>query len=224
MNAEFILISADHWIVIAIKNYPGHYEHDQGITSKLDGKEFFDSSFYYMYNRTYKIDYITHLINPDIKVTSLMIFINEHSFTDINTSYDIEIIQRNGVKHFIENLAPVTPLSEDLLAIFTDKLNKYHVENPEKFESLQPSDFDSLQKGIYCPHCLSFNTEVRRSYIQCKDCEATETKAATVLRHVNELKVLFHQHPKMLKTKNLYDLMNHQIPPRTIRKYIKQNQ
>ncbi|UUX35154.1 nuclease-related domain-containing protein [Fundicoccus culcitae] len=218
-QADFVLLSNFHWIVVDVKNYLGLYEYNNG-ESRLNGKSMDGDNFLSMKTRTNRIQKIANEINNNIQVTSAMIFINEHSKTNINTIFPVEIIHRNELKLYIETLNPVEPMSDGLLSVIHNKFDRYRTEYPFDYDTLLPNAFNQLQHGIYCKKCLNYQLNIHRYHIHCPHCGTTESKQSAIFRHATELKLLFHKHPEMLKTKYLCDLMGNEISSRTIRKHM----
>ena len=155
----------------------------------------------------------------NILVKAYVVFINPE-FTLYQAPRDQPIILPTQVKRFIETLNKTSSKldsEEKMLA----KLLLAHHQTKNPFTNLPIFSFGKLKKGPFCCDCHSFDVNVHKHNLVCKKCEKHEKVSSTVLRCVNEIKLLF---PEMkITTVCVYDWCGSIIGKKRIRRILLKN-
>jgi hypothetical protein len=131
-------------------------------------------------------------------IDAFLVFINPQ-FTLFQPSPNPQIILPTQVNSFIKKLYKTPSKLSDKHHKLADLLVSLHkTENP--YMRLPKYDYDTVEKGITCGSCHSFDVTVFRTKIACKDCGCQELVEVAVLRNVEELRILF---PDIRITTNL---------------------
>lgn len=107
MQIDLLAIINNHWIVVEVKNYYGHFEY-RNNECYLNGKLMSDNYFHQLDHRTQRLRHIANELNPSIEVESVMVFIDEHCDVNIQSTPSTKVIQRHQLKLYIESLAKST--------------------------------------------------------------------------------------------------------------------
>lgn len=101
-----------------------------------------------------------------------------------------------------------------------DQLVALHkVESP--YPSLPTYHYERLEKGILCPKCYSFFSEIHGSILTCGHCGCTERVESAVLRSVTELTLLFPD--QKITTKIVQDWCKIIKSEKTIRRILRKH-
>ncbi len=186
---DTLLISQDKIYPLDVKNFEGDYyvEGDKWYTSvKKDVK-----------NPVHQLDRCVILLRALLRdlgyyypLEPYLIFINPE-FHLYLTSINPSLVFHSQTNRFLKklNAMPVNlnkkhhKLAEQLVAL-------HKVESP--YPHLPDYHYEVLEKGILCPKCYSFFSDIHGSTLMCRHCGCTEGVESAVLRSVTELTLLFH--------------------------------
>lgn len=197
-ECDLVLMTNNACYIFEIKNFDGYFEYKNGECF-LNGN-LLRRNCMTQIKRTYtSLQEITHKYSSLIKVYGVLLFIGEHNHVTIDTnSSDIQIIQKNQLKRFIQNIAeeeslePVTFNPKQLITYY----EKFENNNPYSAKPIKKKKLSKLQKGIYCARCKSFNVSIHKHSIRCL-CGHIEFRDQAMLRTICELGTLtFNSHLK----------------------------
>lgn len=217
MEADMLVITESEWIVVEVKNYHGLFKYSDG-ECYINGRLMSDDQVAKMNHRVNRIRHIATEVSSEIKVVGAMVFINEHSDVRLKSGNEFEIVMRNQLKRFIQNIRERSdyPISKQRLNRVYQVLQKHQAMSPFVPKSLPLDTFADLRKGVTCKACGSFETQAKLKFIECKRCLAKELKTEAVLRTAYQLRYLYYDHPEMVTQRNVYELCGKLVSQRTI--------
>ena len=120
---------------------------------------------------------------------SYLVFVHPH-FTLYQAPQNSSIILPTQLPSLLTKISTTaTPMKRHHYQL-ADTLNNLHDLSPVS-PDLPAYSFDSLQKGIYCLHCLSYSITVKGQSCYCEKCRHRELFSNAVLRSALEFKQLF---------------------------------
>ncbi|KGM44863.1 nuclease-related domain-containing protein [Neobacillus niacini] len=183
--------------LIDVKTYEGEYCYEDGIFKTVTGSEKKDPMLQLKRCHS-ELRQLLQKYNYKFPIEAYLVFINPN-FTLFLPSQNPQIILPTQVKSFVKKLYSLPAKLSDWHHKLADLLISLHkTENP--YVRLPKYEYDTLKKGMTCAACHSFNFSVSRTKLTCKNCGFEERVEVAVMRHVEELKILF---PDIKITTNL---------------------
>lgn len=221
MQADFLIIKENQWLVIEVKNFDGKFEyknHECTINHRLMDDDIMMS----MSSKVSRLKRIASEVSAEIEVLGAMVFINEHCQVEIEQHVDFEIILRNQFKNFLKrhNDFMAMPLMPDHFNQVQKVLNRYVTKNPFQPTGLTVENFGLLRKGVTCKDCHSFDIDVLLKNVTCRHCHSKELKSDAILRSAEQLRYVFFDNAEMVTTRNVFEFTGGQISQGTIRKVL----
>lgn len=219
-ESDLTIFAGNQCRVLEIKNYTGVFEYKDGISRK-DGEDF-NTNCVFQARRAFKN--IRSIIQDDIgfdNVKGALIFIGENNEVNFHSPVDdIQIVRRHQLMRFIQQLAHEEDRSItkaiDFQAV-TEKLNAHHIENPFKSDPLTFEEMQSVQPGIVCANCASFDVKISRKFVTCK-CNHRELLHDAILRTIHEYATL--RYDQVIRRKDLFRFFNGEVSTRTLTKVL----
>lgn len=118
-----------------------------------------------------------------------VVFINPE-FTLYQAPMDKPIIFTSQINHHVKHLNALTGKLTKKHYLLAEKLVELHKEE-SPFSLLPKYDYAGLKKGIPCECCHSFFVTLEGHNVVCLNCGHREKLKNAVIRHVNEIRVLF---------------------------------
>jgi ribosomal protein S27AE len=148
------------------------------------------------------------------------VIFNNPEFTLYHAPMDQPIILPTQVNRFLKDLN-ITPskLDESHKKLAQALLSMHQVKNP--FATLPDYQYDQLKKGMHCSECGSLNTEIGDYDLVCGKCGLHERVEKAIVRHIEEIKVLFPG--KKITTQTVYDWCNGKVSRRTFLRVLKKH-
>ncbi|CAM4006199.1 nuclease-related domain-containing protein [Mesobacillus thioparans] len=156
---------------------------------------------------------LNHLVRASV------IFVNPE-FTLYQAPKDQPIILPTQVNRFLKELnSTPSKLDESHQKLAQTLLSMHHIKNP--FSTFPQYYYEQLEKGMHCRQCGSLNTDINHYDLVCAKCGTHERIEKAILRHIDEIKVLF---PEMkITTQNVFDWCNGKVSKRTFLRVLKKN-
>jgi hypothetical protein len=213
---DTLLISQDTFYVIDIKNSEGDHYIDGDLwykTPKIELKNPLDQlkrceSFFRRYLQ--KLGFTP-------KIESYLVFVNP-DFYLYQAPINLPTIFPSRVNLFLEKLnkKPVKQLDRHLK--LAEHLVASHIkESP--FTRVPEYRFEHLKKMVVCKECHSPNVVIHERSSECSDCSFAEAIDTTVLRHVEEYRLLFPD--RKLTTNDIFEWCGGRISKKVIRRILK---
>jgi hypothetical protein len=98
-------------------------------------------------------------------------------------------------------------------------ISLHQTKNP--YTELPQDHYDQMEKGIYCKTCGSFQVVSNNNHVVCGNCGGRESIEHTILRGVDEFKLLFPE--RKLTTQSIYDWCQMDLHKRTFCRALKKN-
>jgi hypothetical protein len=217
-QVDTLLISQETVYPLDVKNYEGdHY---------LDGEKWYTLSKKDMKNPLHQLSRCDTLLRPLLRelgyhypTEPYLIFVNPE-FHLYQTSKISTIIFPTQLNRFLKRLN-ARPA----------KLNKRHFKLAQQLVALHQIDppyprlpyytYELLRKGILCPQCYYFFSEIKGEILVCGKCGCKEGVEPAVLRSVTELLLLFPD--QKITTKAIHEWCRIIKSEKTIRRILSKN-
>jgi hypothetical protein len=156
---------------------------------------------------------LNHLVRASI-------VFNNPEFTLYQAPMDQPIILPTQIKRFLKELnSTPSKLDESHKKLAQTLLSLHQIKNP--FTTLPEYQYEKLEKGMHCRECGSLKTEIVYYDLVCGKCGSHERIEKAIVRHIEEIKVLF---PEMkITTQTIYEWCNAKISRRTVSRALKKN-
>lgn len=247
MFDKLLKVLPDNWLMISdllLRKNNTYFQIDSTLISHYKISLFEVKSFegdYYVENDKWYTMWETEITNPLIQVERneslfrrflqdmgmsfdveyYLIFINPE-FTLYNAPKDKRIIFPTQLTRFMKKFSSKNPQTKERHLNFAKQLVSEHITNPPPFIELPKYSYEALEKGIFCASCrqpldLTFP---KRTFL-CKKCGRVESMDASVLRSVEEYRLLFPD--RRITTKEIIDwckVVNSEV---TVRRILSQN-
>jgi hypothetical protein len=204
--------------LIDVKNYEGEYCYESGMFKTITGSEKKDPML--QLNRCHsELRQLLQKYGFNMPIDAFLVFINPE-FTLFQPTQNPQIILPTQVNSFIKRLNKMTSKLSDKHLKLADLLVSLHItENP--YVRVPKYNYETLERGMTCGTCHSFDVSVSRTRVTCNACGCEERVESAVLRNVEELRILF---PEIRLTTNLVYEWCKVIPSnKTIRRILKLN-
>ncbi|WP_428910552.1 nuclease-related domain-containing protein [Niallia sp. Krafla_26] len=154
-----------------------------------------------------------YLIDPSV------VFVNPE-FTLYQDPMNQPFVLPTQLNRFINDFNQVSSkLNEGHAKLAQTLLSLHKTKNP--FISVPDYHYDQLQKGMFCRSCKSFFVYLNNNTYICKKCGSHEKIEQAVVRHIEELRLLF---PDLkLTTPLVADWCQTDLNDRTIRRVLQRN-
>lgn len=212
LQADFILVTSNRWLVVEVKHYDGLFEYIDN-ECYLNGHLLSDNYLATMDLRVRHLRHMAHEINKDIIVDGLFTFMHEFSEININQSFDFGIKLRNQLKRYLTNLKNTDkkPLDLNYVTDIELVLQKYSAGSPFLPKAIANETWNRLTKGINCAKCGSFTTISKLKTIRCSNCNFKESKLEAVERMIEQLELLYFDSDEPITAPKIYEFCGNQI-------------
>ncbi|WLD93163.1 nuclease-related domain-containing protein [Alkalihalobacillus sp. AL-G] len=122
-------------------------------------------------------------------IETYLVFVNP-DFYLYQAPIDPTFIFPTQINRFIDNLSKKPPTITKNQIKLAHQIRSLHSEN-SRFTRIPEYSYEQLEKGILCPSCHTFFSELKKSTLICKSCGCKEHITSAVLRTANELSLLF---------------------------------
>ncbi|WP_079509371.1 nuclease-related domain-containing protein [Mesobacillus jeotgali] len=148
------------------------------------------------------------------------IVFNNPEFTLYQAPMNQPIILPTQIKRFLKELnSTSSKLGESHKKLAQTLLSLHQIKNP--FTTLPEYQYAELEKGMHCRNCGSLNTVIVHYDLVCGKCGSHERIEQAIVRHIEEIKVLF---PEMrITTQTVYEWCNGKISRRTVSRVLKKH-
>lgn len=189
IQIDAILINNLGLTLFEVKNYTADYQYSDGRW-KVNGKVKYHNDFLQL-DRTVdllKVHMQLHGFNNP--VSSFIVYINEEDTVEIDDP-SLPFIKHAKLGRFIKKMmkdcqqAPTHNFQRE-----AEWLLSQH-QNDERRLSLTDDRFATIEKGIYCVACNSFNIDCDRYHVYCNDCHFSESKEKALVRTICDYGILF---------------------------------
>lgn len=217
VQLDKVIIAQDGVYLIDIKYHEGDYY--------LEG----DKLYAIRSNREYKNPIIQltrsetlfRQLLQNLKMNHLVratVIFNNPEFTLYQAPMDQPIILPTQINRFLNELnSTPSKLDESHKKLAQTLLSLHQVKNP--FSNLPHYQYEQLEKGMHCCECGSLNTEIDQYDLVCGKCGTHERIEKAIVRHIEEIKVLFPE--KKITTQTVYEWCNGKVSRRTFLRVLK---
>lgn len=214
---DTLVIAPQKIYIFEVKNYEGDYYIEADRWYSVTGNEI--KNPVHQINRSETL--FRQFIQPlkiNLTIQSQIIFINPE-FTLFEASRKLPIILPTQLNKFLQSLTHSSTKLTQYHKKLADYLINNHVKN-SPFTRLPNYQYDHLKKGVICDKCKSYMSFFNRKKLFCQSCNTTENIEVSVIRSVEEYKLLFPE--KRVTVSNIMDWCMI-IKKRTIRRILQEN-
>ncbi|MBT2677918.1 NERD domain-containing protein [Bacillus sp. ISL-35] len=214
-----VIIGKDGVYLIDIKYHEGDYYYDGDKLYTLNSKREQKNPVIQLKRSETLFRQLLQNLKMNHLVRATVVFVNPE-FTLYKAPMDQPIILPTQVHRFLKELNSIpSKLDESHQKLAQTLLSLHQIKNP--FSTLPNYKYEQLEKRMHCRQCGSLNTEVDHYDLVCGKCGTHERIEKAILRHIEEIKVLF---PEMkITTQNVYDWCNGKVSKRTFLRVLKKN-
>jgi len=197
---DTLLIFLNRILFFEVKNYEGDYF--------LEGDKFYLLPKQELTNPLNQLNRTESLLRQfilnlgfDIKVDGILFFINPE-FTLYQAPLNKPYILPTQIERYIKQLKDDSPKISRKMKKLADLIVTHHHETTP-FSQVPPYKYEDLKKGISCGACGNLETTIQGRNCICSLCSYTELVSTSILRSINEFKILFPNAP--ITTSAIYD-------------------
>lgn len=214
-----VIIAQDAVYLIDIKYHEGdYYLEEDKLYSVQKGREYKNPVIQLTRSETLFRQLLQNLkMNHLVRAT---VVFNNPEFTLYQAPMDQPIILPTQINRFLIDLNNTpSKLDESHKKLAQTLLSLHQVKTP--ISNLPVYQYDQLEKGMHCRACGSLNTEIIQYDLICGKCGTHERIEKAVVRHIEEIKVLFPE--KKITTQTVYEWCNAKVSRRTFLRVLKKN-
>ncbi|OEH53328.1 hypothetical protein AQ616_16645 [Oceanobacillus sp. E9] len=186
---DSVIITKDTIYLLEIKNYKGEYIYENDRLIKMPNIEIIQPL-----HQLHRSEALFRNLMTGFKYTlpikSLVIFIHPH-FTLYQAPVKTPFVLPTQVQSFVQkikrNSTNIIIKHQQQIA---EQLLKLHT-SPSPFQNTPKYQYKDLKKGIYCHDCNHYFNHANGKYLVCNYCGKKEDVNTSVLKSVEEIKVLF---------------------------------
>ncbi|MGV2938650.1 NERD domain-containing protein [Mesobacillus sp. LC4] len=214
-----VIIAQDAVYLIDIKYHQGdYYLEGEKLYSIHSGREYKNPVIQLKRSETLFRQLLQNLkMNHLVRAT---VVFNNPEFTLYQAPLDQPIILPTQINRFLIDLNNTpSKLDESHKKLAQTLLSLHQVKNP--ISNLPVYQYEQLEKGMHCRACGSLNTEINQYDLICGKCGTHERIEKAVVRHIEEIKVLFPE--KKITTQTVFEWCNRKVSRRTFLRVLKKN-
>lgn len=185
---DSVILSPEKIYSCEVKNFEGDYEYKFGRLHIKNGLEIKDPLKQVERSESLLRQYLQKL-GISIPIEPYLVYINPE-FTLYQAPLNDTIIFPTQINRFMKkfNMLP-GKINERHMKLAQRFAADHIIESP--YDQIQPYNYNGLRKGLTCCLCHSFSITVGEKNMICNVCEYEEKIETAVIRHVEELKLLF---------------------------------
>ncbi|GAE34004.1 hypothetical protein JCM9157_1034 [Halalkalibacter akibai JCM 9157] len=155
----------------------------------------------------------------NLPIYAHVVFVNPE-FTLYQSPRNKPFIFPTQITRYLKNLnATQSKLTKKHQMLATNLASLHMTDSP--FTLLPAYEYEQLRTGITCAKCTSFSLSLKGKYCICHDCGYGEVVATSVIRSVEEFKLLFPT--RRITTNAIYDWCQLISSKRKIRTILEKN-
>ncbi len=221
-NTQFqidtLMITQDRLYLLDVKNNKGDYIYKNDGFYTLAGKET-KNHLHQLRRCESLLRQLLQTLGYNFPIEGYLIFNNPEFFL-YNVPPELPIVFPTQLKRFYQNLNKRPSKLSEKHKMLATKLKA--MDKGDSCYSRPPAyNHDQLLKGIACGSCHSLITTVVRGKIICSECGHSEQFEASVLRSVEEYKLLFPE--RKITTMGIYAWFGEVVSDKVIRTILHRN-
>lgn len=198
---DSLIISQNTIFLMEIKNYEGDYKYESEEFQKLINNYVITNPLDQLKRSKTLLSSLLKSLGIHIPIEAYVVLVNPE-FTLYQAPLNASIILPTQLPRFIKKLNEIPSQLNAQHQKTAHKLISLHLaESP--YTRLPDYHYDQLQKGLTCIDCDTFKITVNTKNIVCNKCGCVEVADLAVLRHIEELRLLFPD--KKLTTNSVYN-------------------
>jgi len=220
-EADLILLTNHCTYLFEVKNYTSDFIFENGVSS-FNGHLNSGNPINQTRRNTINLQKMCNGFSNRINVQGLLILIGVDNYVEIHDDIsNIKIVKRNELKRTMKQIVKKEndyrgkPANNSYLLKQLEKheIDRYHGPKP-----LSKKKINTLQKGICCLRCNSFDVTIKRKTVECI-CSFTEERELAILRTICEYGVLTFD--RDFKIGELLEFFDYQISRNNLKRILK---
>jgi len=220
-EADLILLTKHGPYLFEVKNYTSDFIFENGVSS-FNGHINSGNPINQTRRNTINLQKMWSSFSKQITVQGMLVLVGVDNYVEIHDDIsNIKIVKRNELNRTIkqivkrENDYRGKPANNNYLL---KQLEKHEIDRYHGPEPLSKKKINTLQKGICCLRCNSFEVAIKRKTVECI-CGFTEERELAILRTICEYGVLTFD--RDFKIGELLEFFDYQINHVNLRKVLK---
>ncbi|WP_047980155.1 nuclease-related domain-containing protein [Ornithinibacillus contaminans] len=197
---DSLLICSDAIHLFEVKNYEGDFYYDSDKLYTKSNTEIMNPLIQLTRTESLLRQLLQHL-KLSLPINSYVVFINPE-FTLYQAPRNTSFIFPTQLNRFLKQLTISAGALTTKHKQLAEKLASLHMDD-FPFQQLPSYEYEQLRKGIVCRECGSFQVTIVGKNCVCRNCGERELVSDSILRGVDEFKLLFPT--SKITTKNIYN-------------------
>lgn len=221
---DLLLVTRSGLLVLDAKNYEGNYVYVNG-QAMINGKRVNHDIFTQLNRAVDKVREMCQRLGYNGLVQGHVVFVNPDSQVQVEGEAAKLALTRSAFIRVLQQLDESDRLSipANLNAFQLQKLilERFIIAHPYPPKSLSVEEVSQLKKGLCCAQCSSFEVELSRYKVTCRDCGHVEDKEQAVIRDICEYGLLTHE--RGLRSAEIQVMLGEQISTQYITRLLTKN-
>lgn len=185
---DSVILTPESLHLFEVKNFEGdfYYERDKFF---MKNKTEVNNPLNQMKRNESLLRQLLQNLGITIPIIASVVFINPE-FTLYQAPLNLPFIFPTQLNRYLNQMDRNSLKLNKKHKLIADKLISLHIED-SPYKQLPSYDYDQLRKGMTCERCYSFSLFIKGMKLYCLECGHTEAVAASILRSVEEFKLLF---------------------------------
>ncbi|MEH7122792.1 nuclease-related domain-containing protein [Bacillus sp. JJ1773] len=205
--------------IINIKNYEGDYMIDGEKWFRVASKKEISNPFLQLNRSESLMRRLLKEVGYNLSIKTYLIFINP-DFILYQAPLHLPIIFSSQLNRFLNQFKTRNAKQHENYLVLAEKIASLHIKN-SPYINLPEYTYEQLSKGITCPACYTFISNVDKDKITCNGCGFQEDFQSAIMRGVEEYRLLFPE--RKITTEDIWEWCKVIPSKKTIRRILKRN-
>ena len=214
LQCDALIVCDKGFIIHEIKNFKGIYKYENNKWY-VRHNQISDDPILQLNRTANKLVKFKYIYNLNFSSVGKVIFTSpEFSLETDHPSISDHTILRHQLRPYLYSLNELK--STHQADILVEIIKNHIVDNPYFNYT---TDFEELNKGVYCRKCSSFNLKKSNIHFKCLDCGNKDTIHTIIVQALSDFDILFNN--EFITRKNLWEFLGKQISESTINRYLR---
>lgn len=186
---DSLLIHDGTIYIINIKNFEGDYYIDGEKWFRVSNKKEILNPFLQLNRSESLMRRLLKEIGYNLPIKAYLVFINP-DFVLYQAPLNLPIIFSSQINRFLNQFKTRNGRKHEKYSVLAEKIASLHITK-SPYTNLPEYSYEQLLKGITCPACSTFISNVKKDRILCIKCGFQENIESAILRSVGEYRLLF---------------------------------
>ncbi len=205
--------------IINIKNFEGDYMIDGEKWFIVANKKEISNPFLQLNRSESLMRRLLKEIGYNMPIKTHLVFMNP-DFILYQAPLNSSIIFYSQLNRFLNQFKPGNAHQHEKHLVLAEKVASLHMKD-SPYSNLPEYNYEQLVKGITCPMCFTFISDVGKEKITCNRCGFQEDFESAILRSIEEYRLLFPE--RRVTTEDIWEWCKVINSRKTIRRILKGN-